>query len=177
MSNVARTIGPLERKYAEISEELEGLKHLADSSPEGLRLRHALDCLKVSIRLFDARWTPRPAPEPRGQLNGFGQRRGVVGGTAIRIIGEAPEPITTHDIAEALYQRLEIPGSRLPQLDRLRSYLGNFLRSMERSGHLKAEGDSPIRWSITQADRPERVVAEPVKPRPMPPKHLRRQKP
>lgn len=174
--SVARIINPLERKYLEVEEELNSLKqHGSGQSEEGLRLAHALECLRVTIHLFDAGWRPRKPKQPRDELNEFGQRRGELGGAAIRIIGDAENPMTTREIAEEVAKRLELALTHA-QFDRLANvHLSAFLRRLERNGYLKEEG-SPIRWSLTEATPVEWDTPEPVKPRPRTPKHLRRRK-
>jgi hypothetical protein len=174
---VARTIGPLERKYLEIEQELDALRRRGfGKSPEGRTLVHVLECLRVSIRLFDVAWKPPRARQARSEITEFGLRRGELGGTAVRIIGEAEAPMTTREVAVAIMQRIDMPGDRWVQTERMTSTLSNLLRQMEKRGYLKAE-DSPVRWSVTQANPLESGLNDPVKPRPRTPRHVRRRRP
>lgn len=156
----------LERHYSYIKGELQALAGeitAAGAAGAALAAYRELDAvsrramlvhIEACMALFEPEWSPEQV-EPRHRRRARrGLDRGKLLSMAYDVLREAPRPISSSEIVEALGRadRLTRAQTRDPAL---RSALTTLFRDQEAKRAVRSHGLRPLRWSVVRSSRPE----------------------
>ena len=129
-------------KYAEILGHLKQCERQANSHSESLA--H----IEVVIRLYRPEWTAggvkarKPHKPPRWPSRGAGMR------TALTILRESPEPLTTRQIVLMVLDRLNMSEPDYDDLKLICSSFNSALRNKAARGGVTLIDGHPKRWTL-----------------------------
>ena len=129
-------------KYSEILGQLKQAERQANSHSQSLAHIEAV------IRLYRPEWTAdgvkarKPHKPPRWPSRGAGMR------TALAILRDATEPLTTRQIVLMVLDRLNMPKPDYDNLKLICSSFNSALRNKAARGGLTLIEGRPVRWAL-----------------------------
>lgn len=129
-------------KYAEILGQLKQAERQANSHSQSLAHIEAV------IRLYSPEWTAdgvkarKPHKPPRWPNRGAGMR------TALSILRDAPEPLTTRQIVLMVLDKLNMPEPDYDDLKLICSSFNSALRNKAARGGVTLIDGCPKRWTL-----------------------------
>jgi hypothetical protein len=134
-------ISALERLYARHSGALRKAEDDAQS------LRAGMVHIEAVLRIYRAEWNAESVKPIRSRKASRWMNRGEGLRTALDVLREASEPLTTHEIVRLMFQRRELPE---PDAVTLRAAAGPVHKALrDREGIVAFDG-KPKRWALVR---------------------------